>query len=75
VAVKLWQDKTAVHLSVKDDGLGFLTNYSDGSHHHLSGLGLLGMKERLELLGGWLDIQSEPGQGTEITAHLPPHID
>jgi signal transduction histidine kinase len=71
VSVKLWCDESAVHLSVTDDGIGFDGRTSDPTRNHLPGLGLLGMQERLELLGGWLEIQSQPEQGTAIIAHLP----
>jgi len=33
--------------------------------------GLLGMRERAELAGGWLGIESEPGHGARIEIHLP----
>jgi signal transduction histidine kinase len=35
-------------------------------------LGLLGMRERLEMVGGRLGIESVPGKGTTITAQLSP---
>jgi signal transduction histidine kinase len=35
------------------------------------GIGLIGIRERLELLGGWLEIKSEPGQGTCLEAVIP----
>jgi signal transduction histidine kinase len=35
-------------------------------------LGLLGMRERLEMVGGRFDVESAPGKGTTITAHIPP---
>jgi len=34
-------------------------------------LGLLGMRERLEMVGGRFEVQSAPGQGTAITAQIP----
>jgi signal transduction histidine kinase len=34
-------------------------------------VGLMGMRERLEVLGGSLRIESEPGQGTALYARLP----
>ncbi|MFZ0547728.1 MAG: sensor histidine kinase [Candidatus Promineifilaceae bacterium] len=71
VTVTLWSEETAVHLSVKDDGIGFNTEMSAASPNRPSGLGLLGMQERLELLGGWLEIKSKSGVGTAVTAHLP----
>lgn len=73
VAVKLWydDDNAAVQLSVRDNGVGFDTKILVGSQYRLPGLGLLGMKERLELLGGWLEVQSQQAKGTSIIAHLP----
>ena len=35
------------------------------------GIGLLGMQERLESLGGRLEIESRPGQGTRLVACIP----
>jgi signal transduction histidine kinase len=35
------------------------------------GIGLLGMQERLESLGGGLEIESQPDQGTRLVAYLP----
>jgi hypothetical protein len=37
-----------------------------------SGFGLLGMRERVELLNGELTVESAPGNGTQITVSLPP---
>jgi signal transduction histidine kinase len=34
-------------------------------------LGLLGMRERLEMVGGRFEIASAPGQGTTVTAEIP----
>jgi signal transduction histidine kinase len=70
VQVKLWADETAVHLSIADDGVGFV-GQTAVTRPHEAGLGLLGMHERVELLGGHLEIQSAPGEGTRIVAHLP----
>lgn len=50
-------------LVVRDDGRGL-----DGTH---AGLGLLGMRERAELVGGALQLDSAPGAGTTVRALLP----
>jgi signal transduction histidine kinase len=62
-----------VSLLVEDDGQGFDTPVVSLSQvpGQLKGIGLLGMQERLELLGGRLEIESEPGQGTRLVAHVP----
>lgn len=52
-------------LRVTDDGSGFDTTARS------SGVGLRGMRERVEVLGGTFAISSEPGSGTEMTARLP----
>ena len=70
VRVKLSLDPGIVSLSVVDDGQGFVptARKSDLSH---SGIGLLGMQERFEVLGGRLEVKSEPGRGTSLVSHVP----
>jgi signal transduction histidine kinase len=54
-----------VTVDVTDDGRGF-----DGAESS-SGFGLVGMRERVELVGGKLAIASEPGRGTKVSVVLP----
>ena len=58
-------------LSIKDDGRGF--NLQEVQQHSLNGesFGLLGMRERVLLVGGDLEIESIPMCGTEIRVRLP----
>lgn len=67
VDVTLMQEEGELYFSVRDDGKGF-----DYSAQH-SGLGLMGIKERADMLAARLSIHSRPGQGTEIVvrAQLP----
>lgn len=58
-------------LEVEDDGVGFEVAAVARPRDTGQGLGLLGMRERLALLGGELDIESEPGHGTRVVATLP----
>ena len=58
----------SVRLTVEDDGLGM--DLSAGEQR-LDGIGFLGMRERLELLGGSLALDSRPGQGLRLEALLP----
>jgi signal transduction histidine kinase len=58
-------------LSVEDNGIGFdaaslMSDLRQGQH-----IGLLGLRERLEMVGGWLEIDSQPGKGTRLAAHVP----
>ncbi len=57
-------------LEVEDDGVGFSPETITRPSETGEGLGLLGMRERLALLGGRLEIESEPGQGTRVVATL-----
>lgn len=58
-------------LTVEDDGVGFTLPDSPDSLTRDGHFGLVGMRERTLLLGGSLDIRSEPGKGTRITARIP----
>jgi PAS domain S-box-containing protein len=69
VQVSLDRDSETLNLSVEDDGRGFYEDW--GSAGQPVGMGLLGMQERLELLGGWLEIASHPDEGTRLVAHIP----
>jgi signal transduction histidine kinase len=52
---------------VEDNGGGFKADQVKGK----AGLGITSMTERVRLSGGWLSLDSTPGQGTAITATLP----
>jgi signal transduction histidine kinase len=66
VTVLLTQKGNAVRLIVQDDGRGFDTrDVRDG------GLGLVGMRERVSLLGGRMSVESTRGAGTMLTAEVP----
>jgi signal transduction histidine kinase len=71
VCVALRCDAEAVSLSVEDDGRGFDQQAGLSVSGWPMGIGLLGMQERLESLGGQLEIESRPGQGTRLVAYLP----
>ena len=65
VSIVLARSGRSVTAVIEDDGRGF-TPELDGD-----GLGLLGMGERLALLGGKLKLESSPGAGTTIVAEVP----
>jgi len=71
VGVAFRQDDDGVHLVIRDDGVGFDPETARRRVAWGEGLGLLGIKERVELLGGRADIQSQPGQGTTIRIWFP----
>jgi len=67
--VRIEYDATGVMLSVIDDGDGF--DLGDALERGDSGcLGLLGMRERVDKIGGALSIESKPGDGTSVTVTL-----
>lgn len=61
----------SVFLRIKDDGLGFIIPRHMFQFAAAGRFGLLGMQERVLAVDGLLSVWSEPGQGTEIQAHIP----
>jgi len=57
----------AIDILVQDDGDGFDPERSTSDH----GIGLLGMRERAEALGGTFTIDSQPGRGTSLHVTIP----
>jgi len=66
VRVRLVREDGVLRLSVSDNGRGLAWRGNSGG-----GLGLLGMQERVESVGGRFTIESEPGGGTTIAAEIP----
>jgi len=75
VLFKIDSNSQVLHMEIEDDGEGFLLNslYAAGVHDakDLRGLGLLGMKERVFLIGGTMEVCSAPGIGTRIEIMIP----
>jgi signal transduction histidine kinase len=71
VWVTLNHDCETVSITVEDDGQGIHSEKLSQLFQSNQGLGLLGMRERLEFLNGTLEIDSAPGMGTRIIATLP----
>lgn len=63
--VSLKVDAETVTLRVGDDGKGMPNDLPSGT------AGIAGMRERALLVGGWLAIESRPGQGTEVRLTIP----
>ncbi len=66
ITIQLADEGDRLRLSISDDGLGFDPGKVDECKH----LGLKGLRERVELLKGDLQIHSQPGQGTTILLTL-----
>ena len=70
VDVRIQKLPDRILMKIKDDGKSFIVKnilHANGSKH----LGLLGMRERLEMVGGHFGIESAPTQGTTIEALIP----
>jgi signal transduction histidine kinase/PAS domain-containing protein len=65
-----FKDKSVV-VQVEDDGVGFNLQEVLSSAHEKESMGLLGMKERAELLGGKLSIDTRPNRGTKLIIEIP----
>jgi two-component system, NarL family, sensor histidine kinase DevS len=63
--IEIRENDTTVRLSVRDDGRGFDPTVST------AGFGMLGIRERAQLLHGTVEITSSPGQGTSVAASFP----
>ncbi|MEO6281306.1 CHASE3 domain-containing protein [Roseateles sp.] len=66
VRVSLGEADGWLQLQIRDDGQGFNPDAVGAGHH-----GLLGMRYRIESLGGTLQLLSAPGRGTLVLARLP----
>lgn len=70
VTIRLTFRAGQVHMMIGDDGRGFSTekvlHAKTGAH-----LGLLGMKERVEMIGGTFSLESTPRRSTTIRVALP----
>ncbi len=67
VGINLVSNEQMLNVSIADNGCGM----EDGAANKPTSFGLLGMRERVETLGGTLCIESTPGKGTQIEAMIP----
>ena len=66
VSIVLGRKGASVTAIIEDDGVGF-----DPARAREDGLGLIGMRERVALVGGRLTVESRPGAGTTFVAEVP----
>jgi len=71
VEMRLQWGKEQLELSVTDNGRGFKVQEALDRAHSEKRFGVLGMQERAYLMGGSLEIESAPGQGTSLRVVLP----
>ena len=65
ISVSLRGERGSVHLSIDDNGVGFDAQTAP------AGVGLISMTERVEHVGGSLQIRSQPGGGTHVDVRIP----
>jgi signal transduction histidine kinase len=71
VLVEIAADNGQLALDIEDDGQGFDPSSVVPRPGDMRGLGLLGMRERVELFGGTVTINSKPGHGTHVSIRVP----
>jgi len=74
VRVELRRADPELVLVVTDDGVGFVPETVRGDAAPLRHLGLIGMEERVSLVGGRLAIESAPARGTTVRVWFPPEL-
>ncbi|MFY0677372.1 MAG: cache domain-containing protein [Neptuniibacter sp.] len=62
VSLRIWQRERFIWVEITDDGKGFVPEQQE------SGIGLLNMRERTELISGHFSMRSKPGSGTRVRA-------
>jgi signal transduction histidine kinase len=67
VKIRLAGDSKHLSLSIRDYGIGF----DKHSIRHKGGLGLIGMQERVRLVGGEFSLETRPGRGLAIMIRVP----
>jgi two-component system sensor histidine kinase UhpB len=71
VTIDLQASDARLQLQIRDDGRGFDPELAFRDAVELHRLGLLGIRERVERLGGQVEVDSAPGKGTIVQASIP----
>lgn len=71
LSMKYCDGKHSLSLSIEDDGCGFNVRKIQSNKDPLGGYGLIAMRERCEIFGGFFHLDSSVGKGTRINAILP----
>lgn len=70
-SVSLYEEGDRLRIAVQDNGRGFEVERIKSSSGHMAGFGLFNICERINDLGGRVDVRSAPGEGTCITVSAP----
>jgi signal transduction histidine kinase len=68
IVIGVGNTRRLLRCTIQDDGVGFDPAMLAQPHH---GLGLTGIRDRIDMLGGTLEIDSTPGHGTRLTIIIP----
>jgi signal transduction histidine kinase len=71
ILLRLRREKGWVVLTICDNGTGFDVRWAQARSANGGSFGLMGMEERVNLMGGTFDIESDAGAGTKIIARFP----
>jgi len=71
VLIQYLERNDRISIEIEDDGKGFSPESLPPPAARERGLGLLGMRERVELFGGTIELDSAPGSGTRIAVTVP----
>jgi two-component system, NarL family, sensor histidine kinase DegS len=71
VSLEITYQANMVKIAVNDNGIGFSVEQIEAKTKESTHFGLIGMRERVELLDGRMEIESEKGRGTKVTIHIP----
>jgi len=69
--IKLQKSGENIRISVRDSGVGFDSSSIDQIFRKSGGFGLLSIRERLNYIGGWLEIETKKGWGTRVEMIVP----
>ncbi|MBP2001787.1 two-component system sensor histidine kinase DegS [Paenibacillus shirakamiensis] len=75
VGVEITYQAQMIRIVVQDNGLGFKVESLEQRTKEHSHFGLIGMRERVELLEGRMEIESAENQGTKIIIHIPTNVE
>ena len=70
IRVTMRRCNETVQITVHDDGVGFDVSKTDFKPGRKGGFGLFNIRERLEYMGGSLQVESKPGKGTRASLVL-----
>ncbi len=75
VVVEIAYQTQLVKISIRDNGRGFNTEILEQKANQHTHFGLIGMRERVELLEGRMEIESAENQGTKVVIHIPTNVE